>query len=427
MPEPARISRRRLLPAAAPLFIPGSALGLAGAVAPSDRLNVAGLGIGGRGERVLESFLLQDDVQFRAICDARNERREAIKSKADKHHGNKDCAMYADMYDLWARKDIDAVLIATGDRWHTLLSILTAKAGKDVYCEKPCSMTIAESRALADAYQRLGRVYQAGTQRRNGTNFEYCIDLARSGKLGKLRALHANAAPGERYTPLTTHDWLPGEPEPPKNVVDWDRWLGPAPWRPYNSLYVKSRWRGYFDFHGGGILEWGSHTLDLCHAAAGLDETAPVSFEPRRPDGVTPYAVDCRYANGLQLVLRDTGWDGLGACAARFEGDEGWVQTGDAGIVETSDGLQRYRKTFDDAREATTRHVRNFLDCVKSHKETRANALAACQTHVACHAAYIAYQLGRKLEFDPATDSFPFDEEANRMRSRAMREPWRLF
>lgn len=421
------VSRRGLMQAAAPLFLPGSALGLAGAVAPSERINVAGLGIGGRGERVLDSFLLQKDVQFRAICDARNERREAIKSKADKHHGNSDCAMYADMHDLWARNDIDAVLIATGDRWHTLLSILTAKSGKDVYCEKPCSMTIAESRALADAYQRLGRVYQAGTQRRNGTNFEYCIDLARGGKLGELQALHANAAPGERYTPLTTHDWLPAEPEPPRSVVDWDRWLGPAPWRPYNSLYVKSRWRGYFDFHGGGILEWGSHTVDLCHAAAGLDETAPVSFRPRRPEGVTPYAVDCRYANGLQLVIRDSGWDGLGACAARFEGAEGWVQTGDAGIVETSDSLRQYRKTFDDAREATTRHVRNFLDCVKSRGETRANALAACQTHVACHAAYIAYQLGRELEFDPATDRFPFDEEANRMRSRAMREPWRLF
>lgn len=152
-----------------------------------------------------------------------------------------------------------------------------------------------------------------------------------------------------------------------------------------------------------------------------------MSFRPRRPEGVTPYAVDCRYANGLQLVIRDSGWDGLGACAARFEGADGWVQTGDAGIVETSDSLRQYRKTFDDAREATTRHVRNFLDCVKSRGETRANALAACQTHVACHAAYIAYQLGRELEFDPATDRFPFDEEANRMRSRAMREPWRLF
>ncbi len=423
---PKRVPRRRLFQAAAPLFIPGSVLGLAGAIPPSDRVNVAGLGIGGRGERDLESFLAQNDVQFRAICDVRNERREAIKSKVDKHHGNNDCVMYADMYDLWARQDIDAVLIATGDRWHTLLSILTAKSGKDVYCEKPCSMTIAESRALADTYQRLGRVYQAGTQRRNGTNFEHCINLARDGKLGKLRMLHANAAPGSRYTPLTTHDWLPAEAEPPKSVADWERWLGPAPWRPYNSLYVKSRWRGYYDFHGGGILEWGSHTVDLCHAAAGLDETAPVLFEPHRPDGVTPYSVDFRYGNGLELVLRDTGWEGLGPCAVRFEGDEGWVQTGDAGIVETSDGLRQYRRTFDDAREATTRHVRDFVDCVKSRKEPRANALAACQAHIACHAAYIAFQLGETLEFDPATDSFPLNGAANRMRSRAMREPWRL-
>ena len=209
-------------------------------------------------------------------------------------------------------------------------------------------------------------------------------------------------------------------------MVDWDRWLGPAPWRPYNSLYVKGRWRNFFDFHGGGILEWGSHTVDLCHAAAGLDETAPVRFEPHRPEGATPYSVDFRYANGLRLVLRDTGWDGLGACAARFEGDEGWVQTGDAGIVETSVGLSQFRRTFDDAREATPRHVRDFLDCVRSRREPRANALAACQTHIACHAAYIAYQLGQSLEFDPSRDRFLGNDAANRMRSRAMREPWRL-
>ena len=156
---PRQIPRRRVFQAAVPLFVPGAVLGLSGAVPPSDRINVAGLGIGGRGERDLESFLAQDDVQFRAICDARNERREAIKSKVDKHHGNNDCEMYGDMFELWERRDIDAVLIATGDRWHTLLSILTAKSGKDVYCEKPCSMTIAESRALADTYHRLGRAY----------------------------------------------------------------------------------------------------------------------------------------------------------------------------------------------------------------------------------------------------------------------------
>lgn len=428
------VSRRRLLKTAvqagavavAPQIVPSSALGLGSAVPPSDRITLGGLGIGGRGARDLESFLSQKDVQFVAICDVRNERREAIKSRADKQYGNRDCAMYSDMHELWARDDIDAVLIATGDRWHTLLSIMTARSGKDVYCEKPCSMTIAESRALADSYQRLGRIYQAGTQRRNGSNFAYVIEAARSGKLGKLETLHANVGPGNRWPPKTTHDWLPGEPEPPKQVVDWDRWLGPCPWRPYHSLYVRGRWRGYFDFHGGGILEWGSHTVDMCQWVGDADETTPIEFEPHSGAGNTPYSIDCRYANGLKLVMRDSGFEGLGSCAVRFEGDGGWVQTGDRGTVETSESLRNLRREFKDARQATTNHVRNFLDCVKSRKQPRANALAAAQTHIGCHAAYIAFQLGRKLRFDPATDSFVGDDEANRMRSRSMREPWRL-
>jgi predicted dehydrogenase len=410
----------------APQIIPSSALGLGGAAPPSDRITLGGLGIGGRGARDLRSFLSQPDVQFLAICDVRDERREAIKSMADKHHGNRDCAMYSDMHDLWARDDLDAVLIATGDRWHTLLSILTAKSGKDVYCEKPCSMTIAESRALADSYQRLGRIYQAGTQRRNGSNFVYAGELARSGGLGRLQTLHANVGPGDRWPPLTSHDWLPAEPEPAKQVVDWDRWLGPCPWRPYNSLYVQGRWRGYFDFHGGGILEWGSHTVDLCQWVNDSDETAPVEYEPHGGQGDTPYSIHCRYANGLKLVMRDSGFLGLGTCAIRFEGDAEWIETADGGKVEVSESLRDEKRDFPDAREATTNHVRDFLDCVKSRKQPRANALAACQAHIACHAAYIAFQLGRKLTFDPARDAFVGDAEANRMRSRAMREPWRL-
>ena len=427
-------SRRRLLKStlqagtavAVPHIVPGSALGLGGATPPSDRVSVAGRGIGSRGARDLESFLAQKNVQFRAICDVRNERREAVKSRADKHHGNKDCVMYSDMNDLWARDDIDAVLIATGDRWHTLLSIMTARSGKDVYCEKPCSMTVRQSRALADSYQRLGRIYQAGTQRRSGSNFQYIIDLAKTGKLGKLHTLHANVGPGDRWPPKTSHDWLPAEPLPPKQVVDWDRWLGPCPWRPYNSLYVQGRWRGYFDFHGGGILEWGSHTVDLCQWVADADETTPIEFDPRGVDVDTPYSILCRYANGLKLVMRDKGFDGLGPCAIRLEGADGWVQTGDRGIVQTSDNLSEYRRRFSDSRQATTYHVRNFLDSVKSRKQPRANALAAAQTHIGCHAAYIAFQLGRKLKFDPSTDRFVGDDEANRMCSRAMREPWRL-
>jgi predicted dehydrogenase len=429
-------SRRRLLKnavqagaaVAAPLIVPASALGLGGATPPSDRVTLGGLGIGSRGARVLESFLSQPDVQFLAICDVRNDRRETIKSMADKKYGNSDCAMYSDQQELFARRDIDALLIATGDRWHTLLSIQAAKAGKDVYCEKPCSMTIAESRALADTFQRLGRIYQAGTQRRNGANFIRAYELARSGRLGKLQALHAEAGPGERWAPTTSHAWLPAEPEPPKQVCDWDRWLGPSPWRPYNSQYIQGRWRGYFDFHGGGILEWGSHTVDLCQWAGDLDATAPVEYEPEGMGGITPYSIHCRYANGLRLVIRDKGFLGLGSCHIRYEGDAGWVETADGGKIETSDNLRSegLHVPPEEAREATTNHVRDFVNCVKSRKQPRSNALAACQAHIACHAAYIAFQLGRKMRFDPATDSFVGDEEANRMRSRAMREPWRL-
>lgn len=421
------ISRRGLLQRA-PMIIPASALGLAGATPPSDRITLGGLGIGSRGGRVLQSFLAQSDLQFLAICDVRNERREAIKSIADKKYGNSDCAMYSDQNELWARKDIDAVLIATGDRWHAPLSIMTGSAGKDVYCEKPCSMTIAESRALAENFQRLGRIYQAGTQRRNGINFNVAYDLLKSGKLGKLHTMHAEAGPGDRWPAATTHAWLPAEPEPPKQVVDWDRWLGPAPWRPYNPAYVQGKWRGYFDFHGGGILEWGAHTADLCQWAAGLDGTAPIEYEPRGMGADTPYTIECKYANGLKLVLRDKGFMGLGSCAFRLEGDAGWVETADSGRIEVSENLRGEIKTVtqQEASESTTRHVRDFLDCVKSRKPPRANALAAAQTHIACHAAYIAFQLGRKVRFDPAADTFLGDEQANRMRSRAMREPWRI-
>jgi len=424
------LSRRSLLAGAAvaPMIIPASALGKGGAVAPSDRVALGGLGIGNRGTTDLKCFLAQPDVQFLAICDVRNERREAVKSMADQKYGNSDCKMYSDQYEIWGRKDIDALLIATGDRWHTLLAIGSAKAGKDVYCEKPCSTTIAQSRALANTFQSLGRIYQAGTQRRNGVQFNHAYNLAKSGKLGKLTVLHAEAGPGKRWPPITTHAWLPGEPEPAKQVVDWDRWLGPAPWRPYNSAYIRGQWRGYFDFHGGGILEWGSHTADLCQWIADADDTSPIEYDPKSSGGDTPYSIECRYANGLKLRLRDSGFLGLGSCHIRYEGTEGWVETADSGKIEVSPNLKSltFEPPTPEMKDPTMNHVRDFVHCVKTRQQPRANALAAAQTHIACHAAYIAFQLGRKLRFDPAKDVFLNDDEANRMRSRALREPWRI-
>ncbi len=419
--KPAVVTRRHLLKTAGaallvPYAIPGSALGKNGAVAPSERVALGAIGIGGRGAHVLRELMAQPEVRFKAICDIRASRREAIKKMADSTYGDSACDTYRVLHDLLARTDIDAVLIATGDRWHTMASITAANAGKDIYCEKPCSMTIAESRALSDTLRRTGRIYQAGTQRRNVGNFVFAIQLAHTGKLGKLTEVHANTRP-----PATTHDWRPAQPEPPKEVVDWDLWLGPCPWRPYNARYVSGGWRGFFDFHGGGILEWGSHTVDLCQWANQADATAPVEYVPT-PDGVI-----ARYANGVKLVMRTGGWLGLGTCSVRFVGEEGWVEAGDTGRVRVHPPSLRSEQTIFTERGTSPRsHVRDFLNCVTSRAQPRANASVAGQSHIACHAAYIAWQLGRTLRFDPANDAFLGDEQANRMRSRAMREPWRI-
>ncbi len=418
------MSRRTLLAravkstalAAVPYFVPGTVLGMNHAFAPSNRIVMGGLGIGPRGREDLRHFLENADVQFIAVCDAQAERRNMVKQMVDQHYGNGDCRTYQNMFEFLARDDIDAVLIATGDRWHTMASIFAAKAGKDIYCEKPCSMTIAESRALADTMRRYGRVYQAGTQRRNIGNFIYAVNLVQSGRLGKLHTVHANT-----LAPATTHDWLPEEPLPSKDECDWEMWLGPSPWRPFNRSYVNGGWRGFFDFHGGGILEWGSHTVDLCQWASKMDDTAPVEYEPH---GNEVHAV---YANGIKLIMRDTGWLGLGTCSARFECEEGWVETGDRGLIALEpESLRAEIPVFTMAGTDPSTHIRDFLDCVKTRAKPKASADVAAQSHIASHCAYIAWQLGRKVRFDPAKEEFIGDEEANRMRSRALRQPWHI-
>jgi predicted dehydrogenase len=419
-------TRRHFLKTAAltlgmPTIIPASALGKNGAVAPSNRIVLGAIGIGPRGREDLTAFLKQADVQFVAIADVQEERREIVRRMANKQYGNEDCAKTRDMFEVLGRDDIDAVLIATGDHWHALGIILAAKAGKDIYCEKPCSMTVRESQELADAVNRYGRVFQAGTQRRSVDNFRFAAELARSGRLGKIHTVHASILPLEE-----SHEWLPAEPEPAIAVVDWDRWLGPAPWRPYNKNYVQGRWRGYYDFHGGAALpEWGAHTVDICQWAANADNTTPVEFEA---EGQTIHA---RYANGVKLVMRLAGFNGEGnwvvpgTCPVRFEGDEGWVEAADSGkIAVSSPTLLGGKPPKEMAGTDPTQHVRNFLDCVKSRAKPAANADVTRRGHIVSHAASIGWRLGRKVQFDPVTETFVNDAEANRMCSRARRAPW---
>lgn len=417
-----RFSRRRLLQQSlaagavlsVPTIIPSSALGADGAVAPSERIVMGGIGVGNRGGYDLTEFFKYPVVQFVADADCQLSRRERIKKMTDENYGNKDCKIYRDMYAVLDRDDIDAVLIATGDRWHTMAGLTAARAGKDMYSEKPCALTLQESVALPDVINRYGRIYQAGTQRRSIGNFMLALEMAQTGKLGKLLEVHANT-----LDPGTSHDWLPAEPEPSPDVCDWDRWLGACPWRPYNAQYVAGRWRGYFDFHGGGILEWGAHTVDLCQAANSADDTAPIEYVPNES------GVDCTYANGVKLIMRKDGWLGLGTCSVRFVGEDGWVETGDSGAMRIEpESLLAEKKVFTMRGTSSYTHIANFLECVKSRRQPRSNASVSGQSHIVCHAAYIAWQLRRTLKFDPVKNEFIGDAEANRMRSRAMRPPW---
>jgi predicted dehydrogenase len=422
-----RHSRRRFLQTslavgaavAAPQFIPGSVLGKDGATPPSERITVGGIGIGNRGTYDLGCFLEQNDVQFVAVCDVKEARRSAVKKIADKKNGNEKCATYRDFRELLDRDDIDAVLIATGPNWHATAAMAAARAGKDIYCEKPCTKNISQSLILAETMHRTGREVQAGTQRRNLPHFAFACELARTGKLGKLKTVYAH--PAGMTTMMS--GWLTPEKEPPKEVVDWDMYLGPAAWRPFNRQNLDG-----FNFEkggglvGGGVLEWGSHCVDLCQFAVGAEDIAPVEYNPPKDGKVT-----AKYENGIELVIRNDGWLPLGSCPVRFEGETGWVEAGDSGkMVLSSPALLAGRKVAEIDGYPATFHVRDFLDCVKTRSLPKANAQAACYAHIACHAANIAIALNRTVKYDLKKHEFIGDEQANRLRSEALREPWRV-
>ncbi|MEW4530604.1 Gfo/Idh/MocA family oxidoreductase [Maioricimonas sp. JC845] len=433
MSSPSQTSRRQFLAgtavatagAALTSFVPATALGRDGATAASERISLGVIGIGPRCTYDLKAMLNFDDIRCVAIADVQQSRRDAGKKLVDGHYGNSDCRLYRDFREVLDRDDIDAVLIATGDRWHGPASMIAAEAGKDVYSEKPCGITIDVCQRLADTINREQRVFQAGTQRRSVPNFQKAVELVHTGKLGKLHTMHASV-----YRPVLDNTWLPAEPTPTVDVVDWNMWLGPAAWRPYNKKYVQGRWRGQWDFDSGArLLDWGAHTVDLCQWANQADDTLPIEYEPQDDKIV------CRYANGVKLIIdflpepfgdRSPHYiTRLGTCPVRFIGDEGWVETGDEGeIVVKPDSLQKQLP------EASKRvrgldvsaHSRNFFDCIRTREKPAANQDVMRRSHIASHAAAIAWILQRKLTIDPETEEFVNDPEANLLKSRPERE-----
>jgi len=424
MPRTARSRRSflsRSLAAAAPFIVPSAVLGKDAQTLPSNRITLAAIGLGGRNTSNLGHFLRQGDLRCLAVCDCFADRRQRGKQMVDAHYKTSDCQATRFHEEIFARADIDAVLIGTGDRWHGVLSMLAARAGKDAYCEKPCCLTIAEGRSLVDTMRRYGTIWQCGTQRRSNSSYAFVVDVVRGGLIGKLHTIRTMLG-----------GWGGGgvarpEPAPDPDVFDYDRWLGQSPWAPYSPVRV-AQWRNHWDLAGGVIADMGAHYFDFAQWAHDSELSGPVEYQgtgvwPRPGFANVPIQVnvEARYADGVRLIVTS------GAKGVRFEGDQGWIHCSDGGdITAEPKSILRERAVPRVDWSIMSDHVRNFLDCVKSRRPAASRPELAHRAHTMIHCANICLRLGRKVQWDPQTERFVGDDDANNLLSRTMRAPWRV-
>jgi predicted dehydrogenase len=411
---------------AAAYVIPSSALGRDGVIAPSERVTMGAIGLGGQGMHNLRNFLTCDDLRILAVCDVDTKHRNDAKKTVDTAYNNTDCAAYNDFREVLNRDDIDTVLIATPDHWHAIISIEAAHAGKDIYCEKPISLTIAEGRAVADTMDRLKTVYQSGTQRRSNACFRFGVEIAHSGMLGRLHTLHCYYHNGPTCSPQ--------KPVPVPEGFDYDMWLGPAPYEAYTPRRCHGSFRWLYDYSGGQLTDLGAHFNDLAQWANDSQYTGPVEYEgwaefPK--DGLfnTPvrFEVVATYCDGVKMIYHDETEPGRGPRGNKFVGTDGWVSVDDTGkITASSKDIMQKANFMQRGYAYMTGHHRNFLDCVKTRSLPISNAEISHRSVTTCHVGNICLRLGRKLRWDPESERFINDEAANRMLSRAMRSPWSL-
>ena len=403
-PPPAATRRRFLADTAAvlagvvaaPLVIPSSALGL-DRPAPSERITLGFVGLGWKGLQgcagsLFRHFLENPITEPLALCDVNINCCKDAKATAESQYGRKSCMMTQDFRQVCERPDIDAMVIATPDHWHAIITVLACRNGKDVYCEKPLSLTIREARAMVAAARRYGRVVQTGSQSRSNVNIRYAINVIRQGKIGELKEIHA--ACGAPSVPC----YLPAEPTP--KFIDWDRWLGPAPWRPYHSQLAFKGFRAYRDYSGGGMTDWGAHHFDLGQWALGMDNSGPVEIIP--PDGKEHKVLTYRYANGARMYHNDA-WPDKGV---DFIGSEGkmWILGVSNHMNSTPAGLCKFFKRRGGANVLeydAKDHSDNFLECVRSRKRPNADVEIGCRTVTVCHLGNIAYWLKRPIHWGP--------------------------
>jgi hypothetical protein len=399
-----RTTRRRFLQTTglallAPSALAAPAPGQGGRPPASERITMGTIGCGGQGTGDMGGFLGFPEVQMVAVCDVVPAHRQRAKDIVDRRYRNSDCTAYNDFRDLLARPDIDAVLIATPDHWHALITIEACKAGKDIYCEKPESLTVKEGRAMVQAVRRYGRVFSGGSQRVLGDYGDW-PRLIRNGALGEVREVFVDCGgpPSDCY--------LPAQPIP--QGLDWDMWLGPAPWRPFHTTLINGSFRPFRDYSGNGMTDWGAHRFGAAMFAVGLETAGPVEITP--PDGGEHRHLTYRFANGLRMYHG-------GTSDIAYKGSEGELpgRHPTPASLAAIPGYKGNGGIFGD-----------FLHCVKSRERPFRDIEIAHRAATVCHLGNIAYYLHRPLRWDAVHEQIIGDEEANRMLDRPKREPWAL-
>jgi hypothetical protein len=408
---------------AAPMVLPAHVFGQ---TAPSNRVSVGHIGVGGQGGGLLGSFLGLTQGQSVAVCDPIQQRREAAAAKVNQHYADaaktgsyKGCTAYNDFREMIARGDIDAIVVATPDHWHVPAAIAAVRAGKDVYVEKPLGISMEHDKAMRATVHRYGAVFQYGTQQRSfSTHCAFACELVRSGYLGELKAIHVVAPNGARGGSPT--------PQSVPEGLDYDLWLGPAPVVPYTNDRVMGGGRWYcYDYAIGFIAGWGAHPLDIAHWGY---PHIPVEYEgtgviPTEGlfDTVVDWDVRGRYANGIEFTLKP------GGDMTTFVGTKGRVSASRGSITAEPESLLSVKIKPDEIHLLQDRHHhRNFLDCVLSRRTPASDVDSAVQSDFISHLGDIAIRTGRKICWDPLKETIVGDDAAARMMWRPMREPWVL-
>ena len=417
-----------------PTIVPASVFG---AGAPSNRITIGFVGVGRMGMGDLRELLGRKEAQIVAVCDVDANRVKSAQKTVEAHYSRQGssgsysgCRTYGDFRDLVAQADIDAVSIATPDHWHVLPAIAAAKAGKDIFLQKPLSLTIQEGRVLSDTVRRYGRVFQVGSQQRSDARWRQACELVRNGRIGKLHTVKV----GFGTDPGTG----PEQPMPVPDNLDYDFWLGPAPWAAYTEKrvhpktgYDRPGWLRIAAYGAGMITGWGAHHNDIAQWGMGTEYTGPVEIQGQTEypkDGLWDvhgdFSIEYTYANGVKVICNDNKKNKQGVL---FEGTEGWVYVKRGQIDAQPKSLLTSTIGPDEIRlYKSNNHKANWLECIKSRAETIAPVEIGHRSCTVCLLGEIAMRLGRKLKWDPDTEQFVGDETANRMLWRPMRSPWWL-